>query len=73
MAFSIEVNPQAYVVDVDGYAPLGVARCIGHDRYEIRVRHGAVRRLHRASLSRRHPKVDPLTANSRSPGKGWGE
>ena len=29
-------------------AALGVARCAGHDRHEIRLRHRPVRRLHRA-------------------------
>src|SRR5437763_3834389 len=36
-------------------APLGVARRARHDRHEVRLRHGVVRRLHRACRRRRHP------------------
>ena len=36
-------------------APLGAARRARHDRHEVRLRHGAVRRLHRACRRRRHP------------------
>ena len=36
-------------------AAVGVARRAGHDRHEVRLRHGAVRRLHRACRRRRHP------------------
>ena len=42
MAFTLRVNGKTHSVDVDGHAtPLGVARRIGHDRHEIRLRHGA--------------------------------
>ncbi len=33
---------------------VGVARRAGHDRHEVRLWHGAVRRLHRACRRRRH-------------------
>src|SRR3984893_16799127 len=36
-------------------APLGVARRARHDRHEVRLRHGALRRLHRACRRGRHP------------------
>ena len=36
-------------------APVGVARRARHDRHEVRLRHGALRRLHRACRRRRHP------------------
>ena len=36
-------------------AALGAARRARHDRHEIRLRHGAVRRLHRACRRRRRP------------------
>ena len=36
-------------------ASLGVARRARHDRHQVRLRHGAVRRLHRACRRRRHP------------------
>src|SRR5712671_6034986 len=34
---------------------MGVARRARHDRHEVRLRHGALRRLHRASRRCRHP------------------
>jgi len=34
---------------------MGVARCVRHDRHEVRLRHGALWRLHRACRRRRHP------------------
>ncbi len=34
---------------------MGVARRARHDRHEVRLRHGTLRRLHRARRRRRHP------------------
>ena len=46
----IIVNDKALDVDASARhaAALGAARSPGHDRHEVRLRHGAVRRLHRA-------------------------
>ena len=57
MATTIKVNGVDRTVDVDGDTPLlvGVARRARHDRHEVRLRHGALRRLHRACRRRRHP------------------
>ena len=57
MAFQLTINGDRHSVDVDGDTPLlvGVARRARHDRHEVRLRHGAVRRLHGASRRRRRP------------------
>jgi len=54
MAYTIKVNGTAHTSIVDGDIPLlwVVARRARHDRHEVRLRHGTVRRLHRA---RRRP------------------
>ena len=56
MVFAIKVNGKPHSVDVDGDTPLalGAARRARHDRHEVRLRHGAVRRLHRAYRRRPH-------------------
>ena len=56
MAITIKVNGVDRTVDVDGDTPLlWVLRdVLGHDRHEVRLRRGAVRRVHRAYRRRRH-------------------
>lgn len=55
MAFTIKVNSIDRTVDVDGDTPLvGIARRVQSDRHEVRLRRGALRRLHRAR-GRRFP------------------
>ena len=48
-------------------SPLGVARRARHDRHEVRLRHGAVRRLHRACRRRRHPLLHHPDRQHRQP------
>ena len=57
MAFAIKVNGTTHSVDVDGDTPLlvGAARRARHDRNQVRLRHGALRRLHGAHRRRRDP------------------
>ena len=64
MTIKIKVNGADHEVDVDGHMPLlvGAARRARHDRHQVRLRHGAMRRMHRAS---RRPS-DPLLHHARS-------
>jgi aerobic-type carbon monoxide dehydrogenase small subunit (CoxS/CutS family) len=50
MVFTIKVNRNTHSVDVDGDTPLlWVLRdVLGMNRHEVRLRHGALRCLHRA-------------------------
>ena len=56
---TLNVNGRDHTVDADpGHPhPLGPARHAGHDRHQVRLRRGAVRRLHRAPGRPGHPLV----------------
>ena len=47
--------------------PLGPARHAGHDRHQVRLRRGAVRRLHRAPQRRGHPLLRHADCRGRGP------
>ena len=57
MAFAIKVNGTTHSVDVDGDTPLlwVLRERARHDRNQVRLRHGALRRLHGANRRRRNP------------------
>jgi isoquinoline 1-oxidoreductase subunit alpha len=53
MAFMLKINGTPHEIDVDGDTPaVGAARCTRHDPDQVRLRQGAVRRLHRACQRR---------------------
>jgi hypothetical protein len=65
-ATTIKINGVDRTVDVDGDTPLlwVLARRVGPDRHQVRLRHGALRRLHRLEHAPPNAKLYGKTRRS---------
>ena len=74
--FALEINGRKQTIDADPEMPLalGAPRPAQHDRHKIRLRHRALRSLHRSHRRRRNPllpdpRSQPRPASKSSPSK----